>query len=240
VRPARVLTTMLLQFAVIAFLAFVITRDAAALPSSYSGAAIRGRVIDAETNRPLAGVHVVAHWRLQTGVSHGRHATRLEILETVTDEKGDYYLPAWGPKPRPSRSALEWGFDPMLMFFKAGYLPDGRRNYNPPPDNEAEMSHRYSLWDRKTIALEPFRGTMQQWATHLSGVQIGLGWGTATDDVIPRVNDDWKYMPRIVLAVLEECRRLPDSIRHLVSILDIWNVTDTQLRALVQKGGIPR
>ena len=132
---------------------FGLASSVAALPTAYSAAEIHGWVVDAETKKPLEGVHVVAQWILQTGIIHGEHVVRLQILEAVTDMVGHYTLPAWGPKAPPPFSRLEWGFDPILGFFKPGYVPDGRSNYDPPPANEADMSQRISLWNRRTIAL---------------------------------------------------------------------------------------
>lgn len=216
---------------------FGLASPVAALPAAYSGAEIRGWVVDAETKKPLEGVHVVAQWILRTGILHAQHVTRLKILETVTNAKGEYYFPAWGPEPRPPLSVLDWGFDPILRFFKPGYKQDGAANYSPPPDNEAEMSQRFSLWHGKTIALEPFRGTADMWAVNLSDLQIGLSWGHETADLASRVNDNWKHMPRMVLAIVQQQRLLPEPSRHYVRRLDAWNVTEAQLRALVKEEG---
>jgi hypothetical protein len=215
----------------------VLATDASALPASYSGAEIRGDVVDAETKQPLEGVHVVAQWILRTGILHGQHVIRLQILETVTDTKGEYYFPAWGPKPRPPLAVLDWGFDPILSFLKPGYQPDGRGNYSPPPENQAEMSQRFSLWHGKTIPLKPFRGSTERWAVSLSDLQVGLSWGHETDDPAHRVNDNWKHMPRMVLAIVEQRRLLPEPFKHYVRRLDAWNVTEAQLRALVTQEG---
>src|SRR5262245_4187710 len=96
-------------------------RPAASQPDAYSAAPIHGRVVDAETQQPLAGVHVVAQWILNTGILlHAETIQRFHILETVTDANGEYKLPGWGPKPRPTLSRLEED-DPRLTFFKPGY-----------------------------------------------------------------------------------------------------------------------
>jgi hypothetical protein len=212
--------------------------DAAALPDAYSAAEIRGWVVDAETKRPLEGVHVVAQWILRTGLLSSQHVQRLKILETVTDHKGEYYFPAWGPEPRPPLSVLEWGDDPILRFFKPGYKPGGAVNYSPPPDNDAEMAQRVSRWHGKTITLEPFRGTQERWALSLSGLQVGLGWGHETGDLVRRADDNWKHMPRMVLAIVEQRRLLPEQFRPIVRRLEVWDVTEPQLRALIKQEGV--
>jgi hypothetical protein len=232
------LAAAVLELVVMAAAEFGLAGGAAALPASYSGAEIRGWVVDAETKKPLEGVHVVAQWIVYTVTSplqmHRGPGTPLQIMETVTDAKGEYYFPQWGPKPRPALSAIEWGSDPLLKFFKPGYQQDGRGNYSPPPDNEADMSQRFSRWHRQIIPLEPFRGTPQKWAVSLSDLQTSLGWGHDTDDVVHSVNDYWKYMPRMVLAIDEQYQLLPGPLKYRVRDLAAWHVTEAELRALIK------
>jgi hypothetical protein len=204
-------------------------------PASYSAAEIRGTVVDAETKRPLEGVHVVAQWILNTGLLlHDSHVTRLHILETITNSRGEYHIPAWGPKPRPVLSRLDWGFDPILTFFKPGYRVLNRSNYSPPPEREEEMSVRISVWNGRTISLQLFRGTPEEWVHQLGLIQGALAWGDRTEDIPARVNEYWRYFPRTVLAVVEERRLLPDRLQHQVERLDTWQVTVDTLEALVR------
>jgi len=202
-----------------------------ALPAAYSAAEIRGSVVDAETKQPLEGVHVVAQWILQTGVIHGEHIVRLQILEAVTDAAGQYYLPAWGSRARPPSSRLEWGYDPTLLYFKPGYVQLVRHNYDPPPLNEPDMSERISVWNGRTIELKPFRGTPDTWAGYLSSLQTGLAWGEHIPIATGPVNDYWKQMPRMVLAIVEQRNLLPGRLTYLVQDLAVWHVTEAQLRA---------
>ncbi len=44
-------------------------------------------------------------------------------------------------------------------------------------------------------------------------------------------------MPAVVLAILEQRRLLPDGVRHRVKDLDVWNVTETELRAIAKEKG---
>ncbi len=210
-----------------------------ALPAAYSGAEIRGRVTDAETKQPLAGVHVVAQWILYTVRSplqvHRGQGTAMQIMETVTDARGEYYVPPWGPKPRPPLSRFDWGTDPILLFFKSGYQPLGRTNYGPPPDDEAEMPQRISRWHGRTVTLEPFRGTARDRAIRLHTLQVQLGWADETDDDLHRINDNWRQMPRMVLAVFEERRLLPGTLQYLVQDLETWRITESQLRASIKE-----
>jgi hypothetical protein len=202
---------------------------AAGPPDSYSGAEIRGWVVDAETKQPLAGVHVVAQWILDTGLFHAMHVTRLHIQETITDAQGDFYLPPWGPKPRPALSRLDTS-DPLLTFFKPGYRPLDRANGVPHDDPV-----RTSRWHGKTIALQPFRESVGEWARALWLVQNHLEWGQQSEGRPWQVNQYWKHMPRIVLAVVEQRRLLPKRLQYRVWDLDTWHVTEQELRALAER-----
>lgn len=194
--------------------------DTQSQPATYSAAAIRGWVVDAETRAPLGGVHVVAQWILQTGMLHGRTVERLHILETVTDASGEYRLPGWGPKARPPLSRLETS-DPLLTFFRPGYRPLDRSNSDP-----HDRPLRTSRWDGKTIALEPFRGTPDEWARRLWSVQNVLGWGQLAEGSTGAPTDLWRHYPEVVLAVLRERRALPDALRPLVWDLSGWGITE--------------
>jgi hypothetical protein len=207
----------------------------AAPPDSYSAAEIRGWVIDAETTQPLEGVHVVAQWILNTGMFfHSRRVNRLHIMETVTDARGEFYFPAWGPTPRPTFSSLDTA-DPRLTFFKPGYRALDRSNRIP-----HDGALRTSVWHGETIGLQPFRGTPEEWASHLVAVQIGLDWGSPLDTTPPQINDYWKSFPRMVLAILDQKRTLPTDLGHRVWDLKVWNVTEEQLRSLIQGTGVRR
>jgi hypothetical protein len=215
-----------------ALVGLILAGHAGAQPPAYSGAEIRGRVVDAETKEPLAGVHVVAQWILTSGMVHPQSITRLQILETVTDAKGEYHLPAWGPKPRPFLTELDTA-DPRLTFFRPGYRMLDRSNQAPHHD-----SLRTSRWHGQTIDLEPFRGSPEEWVAQLQFVQMRLTWGDSTDHVVPQVNDNWKLMPRAVLAVVEQRQLLPARLRHRVRDLQDWKATEAELRALVPQKGL--
>jgi hypothetical protein len=159
---------------------------AALPPLTYSAKPIRGIVVDAGTGQPLQGVIVVAQWVLH--VAPVGYGPRLQVLEAVTDAQGVYQFPAWGPKlnPRFPLSSLDMR-DPDLSFFKPGYRPHGASNMYMSND-----SLRSSDWDGKTIKLEEFTGTTDEWAVSLASLQITLGWG----DVF-----DWRLAPRIALTL---------------------------------------
>jgi|GEM_PF-1861389 len=208
----------------------VLASPAWAQPPAYSGAEIRARVVDAETQKPLEGVFVVARWDLSHLMTRGH--TILHATEAITDANGQFYFPPWGPKPRPTFSRL-WGGDPRLLFFKPGYAPLSHANATGPDDSPV----RVSRWHGRTIELKPFRGTPEVWVQLLVLLQIQLDWAEITPTAPHHVNDYWKYYPRTVLGILQERRAVPAAIGYQVQDLDGWEVTEEQIRAAAQRKG---
>lgn len=158
-------------------------------PSLYSAKPVQGIVVDAGTGEPLGGVIVVGQWILhEPGKGSWR---RLHVSETITDATGNYLIPGWGPK---RNRWYPWtrlrDADPTLNFFKPGYVPLGVRNRW-----ERNESMRFSEWEGKTIKLQRFAGTPEEWARELRFLQTSLDWGDLMD---------WRLMPRIALALEEE------------------------------------
>jgi len=151
---------------------------------------IEGWVVDAETGKPLEGVIIVAHWQLEGGFEGGVPVGELKILETVTDENGRYYFPAWGP-----RLALTGRLEsesPELLLFKPGYESLGLsdefyRGGNAPRSD----------WDGKTIRLNRFEDSIQQYAEHLWHLSDSL-WiaGYRSGDPC-----GWERFPRMLRAL---------------------------------------
>ena len=170
----------------------VVVLPACAGPLFYSGKEIHGQIVDDETGQPLAGVIIVAQWELmQIGPGHSGHAgTMVNIIEAVTDTKGEYFIPSWGPRPRLPFNYLD-GSDPELSIFKSGYMPTGLSN---PFQSEESANHsvRTSDWDGKVIRLKKFEGgSLEDFAGRLSSLRGGLA-----DD-----GRRWRSFPRMVLAV---------------------------------------
>lgn len=203
-----------------------------------AGTEIRGRVIDAETKQPVEGVQVVAVTTYYTIVSplqmHAGEPTTLHITEAVTDANGEYQISAWGPRLRPVNSVMNDG-NPSLRFFKPGYRIAEHHNYGPP----TLSLPRSSKWEGKVIELEPFRGAPTEWALNLGFLQDALGWPDG-ESIFPLVNDQWKHVPRTVLAIAEARRELPGSLRWQVRDLKWWKVTEAELQRRAVETGSSR
>jgi hypothetical protein len=56
-----------------------------------------GRVIDADTQAPIAGVHVTRMWfQGHFNPVHGRSPSCVHVQASVTDKEGKFWLPGWG------------------------------------------------------------------------------------------------------------------------------------------------
>jgi len=220
-------------FVLLSFLLFGLAAPACAsgFPASYSAQPIRGSVVDSGTGQPLEGVIIVAQWILYEATVGGENPhKRLQLLETVTGPDGSYTFPGWGPKPNLPTVSWPLGYgccfltdrDPQLSLFKPGYrklrLLNRRRS---------DSSTRTSEWDGKTIELERFSGSAEDWARMLDSLQTDLSWGRELD---------WRTSPRVVLAIEDERLRLPERARWSVSTLEVLGTSREEiLRVLRSK-----
>ncbi len=182
------------------------------LPDSYSAEAIEARVVDADTKKPLEGVVVTANWQLFYSTVGGRvHGGQLMVMEAMTDKDGKFSFPAWGPKKVPKYKPQEgdvWiahipflvpdsyldNRDPQLLLFKPGYAYQGLQNETLSTTDHSPM--RRSMWNDKTIELKPFKGSLEEYAKHLSFLMTDLRF----------IEDDcrWKQTPRMILALQKQ------------------------------------
>jgi hypothetical protein len=175
----------------------------------YHAESIEGWVTEAETNKPLEGVIAIG---------------QLQIYETVTDKNGRYYFPAWGPKfALFGRLKSE---SPGIYLFRSGYKILGLDN-NWYPDRDLSKSD----WNKKTVKLESFKGTLGQYADHLAGFNDGLwmvGFATSYRGGDPC---GWKAFPQMLRALdrLETEFRSAGVVRG--TVVSSLRANDAQLRA---------
>lgn len=167
----------------------------------YYAEAIEATVVDAETQKPLEGVVVVAHWQLFHGTLAGRvPADQLMVLEAVTDKDGRFRFPSWGPKL--ALSGYLDDRDPALLLFKSDYEYRGLQN--PTLSTPNRSPRRRSQWHGKTIELKPFKGTMEEYASHFQELNYDL-----RRVITGRPEEcNWRKLPRVVRAVAKEKKRL--------------------------------
>jgi hypothetical protein len=120
----------------------------------------RGRVLDAETGRPLAGVVVVAVWRRDRVMPLGGRSEHYAAREALTNENGDFVIEANDVE----RGAPRRTWRPFFTIFLPGY---GRhRNVVGTPPTPP-----YAFYEGAghTIEVPPFR-TRDERLGHLRSV----------------------------------------------------------------------
>jgi hypothetical protein len=170
---------------------------AADAAEKFSAAAIAGRVVEARSGIPLEGVIVVVNWGLLD--ASGLPVRQLAVAEVLTDPNGRFTIPAWGPKPAPTATALDHAA-PQLLLFKEGYQYLRLTN-----QENTDTPHLTSDWSAKTLimrrlpadevaSLGPGR-TVSKHSLSASGLSAALVWayrGKACE---------WKQIPRMLVAV---------------------------------------
>ena len=178
----------------------------------YSASPIEAWVVDAETGKPLEGVVVTANWQLVTGSLGGGEIPKgqLMVMECVTDRNGRLYFEGW-TKTNFSTGELR-NEDPYIVMFKPAYrFYAFLSNYS--PGRIFLGPHRKSALGGQIIRLARFTGTLEAYADHLS----------AYDNLHNVVDDcEWKRIPRMILALSEERRRIKAlNARLVVRVPDI-------------------
>jgi hypothetical protein len=166
---------------------------------------IDATVVDAETQQPLAGVTVMAHWEIANGTfAGGPHIVgQISVEEAVTDSNGRFHLPGWGPR---YAGAIDGGFysgaSPEIFLFKSGYEFWIQGNDNPSNRTYDHSFVQRSDWDGKTIGLKKFAEGQQQYAEHLRKLD------QAIVDLLTRTKScTWEQIPTIVKALYEQQRQ---------------------------------
>ena len=147
------------------------------MPCTFESLPFKFKVADAETHQLLADVHALAEWQTE-GVG-GRANGPLMVKDTVSDSDGLISFDAWGPIEGPW-TGLVIGSDPVVTLFKTGYKAMILNNGYLPPGRERERVRRFVRKD-STHALEPFRGTPEEWLRELQRVYAGRAFSRSDD-----------------------------------------------------------
>lgn len=184
----------------------------------YSAEPMEARIVDAETQQPLEGVIVVAHWQLERGTPGGSvPAGQLMVMETVTDKQGRFAFPGFAPKLAVTSHLVNE--DPGLLLFKSGYRYQALTNEYSGDIVLRTRLVRRSEWNGKTIEMKPFKGTGKEYAEHLSFLH------TSIRSILSGNECEWKKMPRLMIAIdkQEKIFRSKGIYSPLYSIDDLPN-----------------
>lgn len=164
---------------------------------TYTALPIQAWIVDEETNQPLEGVIVVAHWQLKGGLEGGNPVGQMMVMETVTDAKGQFYFPGWGPKLRPWYGELK-NQSPGILLFKSGYEHQDLYNNRTRKNSRGTLS---SEWDGKTIELKPFGETRQIKDILRDFERLNSSVETIVRDA---KSCNWKKIPNMLLGIRKQ------------------------------------
>lgn len=165
----------------------------------YSADPITATVVDAETKLPLEGVVVAAHWEMKGGLEGGNVEGEVMIMEAVTDSAGKFHFPAWGPKKVyvGLSNAQLIGDTPEMILFKSGYRIGLAANHVPAKVIHPTGPHFSSDWNGKRITMDKFKGTLQEYATHVGDFFPGYAF---------EGHCRWRSIPRMLHALGKQTR----------------------------------
>jgi hypothetical protein len=175
----------------------------AAAQVSLGSPSLRGQVVEEASGAPLQGVTIVARWEFSEyrpslhGSGYHDNGEVLHIAEAETGADGRFSIPGWGPKLKASGRMDERA--PKLSLFKSGYAP-------------LEVHVGGSKGLGQPLKLHTFAGAPKQYAEAIARFQGsmygGLWWR--------HPSDQWKAMPRMILALHREKARLGEDGREVL------------------------
>jgi hypothetical protein len=126
-------------------------------PGAVSAEHYHGRVVEAETGRPLAGAVVVVVWLKDALIRMDGGTTFHEAMEGLTDGDGRFFVPAtsartWNPFTFVRKEPEILIFKPMYGEWPTAY---GRRDGGGAQGSPAEV---------RTHSAERYTGLVQAWA----------------------------------------------------------------------------
>ena len=122
-----------------------------------SSSPIEGRVLDAETKKPIAGAIVIARWDGTYSALVDSHTVCYHVETATTDKDGRYKIPGWWEEPK----GPFFGEGPMYLdAYKPGYEKYWPAGYDRTED-----------FKNNVLYLAPFKGTKEERLTYL--LQMG-------------------------------------------------------------------
>jgi hypothetical protein len=102
------------RFLIIFIVLLLIVMDGCGYLARYDGP-YKGKVVDADTGKPIEGVVVLGVWYKETPTPAGAVSSYYDARETVTDKNGEFEIPGMGLKVLSTVAPMN------VLIFKAGY-----------------------------------------------------------------------------------------------------------------------
>jgi len=185
-----------------------------AWPLSYSATPTSAIVVDGDSGKPLEGVNVTIEWALEN--VNGRWRDDLLVAETVTDGKGHFYFPSWGPRSvtQPAGALGErrrlGSQEPRIAMFKPDYpitvvANEWDSSTLDKPDWTGS-SVRSSEWNNKVIRFAKYKGSERAYMQLLHD-SMAVGY-------LPAGVCRWVRIPRMVAALMNEVTTHRQVVSH--------------------------
>ena len=156
----------LCRLCIISFL--LLTASGCAAKYTIKTESINGKVVDAETNEPIEDVIVIGYWPGYTFYLSRSTAPTIEVLETISDRDGNYFIPGWLKKD--SVGSFRYG-DPEMIYYKNGYEIVYESNAFS-MENFKKMPGYFrpwqAEWNGKAIKLKKFKGDNRAYREYLN------------------------------------------------------------------------
>lgn len=137
----------------IALIYFLLFLPACAYPIRYDGP-YEGRVVDAETGKPIEGVVVLGVWYKEAPTVAGAVSSYYDARETVTDKNGNFNIPGKGLKILSNVGVMN------VLIFKAGYEYIGLGTWE--AFKEDEILRNKINWEGKKVIIPLKKLTMAE------------------------------------------------------------------------------
>ena len=148
------------------------------------GKAIDSKVLEVETNKPIAGAIITARWVGQVSSLADSSEVCFHVASTTTDAQGNYHIPTWRKKTKFARAKNKTvkvsAFKPQYHYAKMN-----------PKDN--------------TAYVRKFKGTSREWMDELRGAlsRTGCANGGASN----------KNRLSLINALREEAKKIATTTR---------------------------
>lgn len=153
---------------------------------------ITGKVVDAETGKPIPGALVLVQWWVGHGIGFTYH-TVYKTVETQTDEEGKFGIPgAYYPLVDP----------PKMLIFSRGYIP--WRN-----DSDFEMREDYQKVIWKNNDIYRLKKLKPDYSRDFLNIFISSGFRTDSKDQ-PLFNE---IKGEVLTHAIEEINRIKNKVR---------------------------
>jgi hypothetical protein len=144
---------------------------------------LHGRVVEEGGTTPVPGAVIVASWRV-VSTPHALPVRYLRLLETTSDESGNFVLPAWGPVLEMGSLAAD---QPKIEVFRTGYLP-----------STAFIHARSATRDAPTLLeLSRYRGPPEEYAHIL----LLYAESVVSNYAMPPFHCEWRRIPAFIEAM---------------------------------------